>query len=333
MQLRSVIGAIGRFMMRLGLVILLFVAFQLWGTGITTSLAQDRLTREFDSQLAEVAPPSTSTSTAPSNPTPIGPPPTVTSTQDLPVPALGDPIARIRIESIGTDFIMLQGVDLKWLKEGPGHFPQTPFPGEPGNVAVAGHRTTYKAPFNRIDELVPGDVISVQTVQGTFTYLVDAHIDPSNGETAGHFIVSPNDLWILDQTGDNRLTLMACHPEFTAAQRIVVTATLASTPAASTPIPAYDGVTTDASSDALADGDPSAWPAVILWSMLTVIVWFLVWWLARFWTPSLQRARAARVSRLTDWKFLTTYAIGTPIVLVTMFFAFTAISRLLPASY
>jgi sortase A len=237
------------------------------------------------------------------------------------------------MKTIDSDFVMVQGVDLKWLQQGPGHFPQTPLPGQPGNASVAGHRTTYQAPFNRIDELVPNDMITVQTLQGTFTYKVDAHIDPKDGTTSGHFIVSPNDLSILNQNFGNRLTLMACHPKFSAAQRIVVTATLTSNPAPATPIPTYDGVTTDASTDALAGGDSSAWPAAIAWSLLTGLVWFGVWWLARFWTPSLMRKREQRVTRLKDWKFLTTYAIGTPIVLVMMFFAFTNIARLLPAAY
>jgi sortase A len=318
-QVWSVVGAVGRFMMRAGVVILLFVAYQLWGTGLATPRAQDRLTREFDEQVAQFAPaPSGDPATAPT---------------DLPAPRPGDAIARLTIPTIDSDFIMVQGVDLKWLQEGPGHFPQTPLPGQPGNAAVAGHRTTYKAPFNRLDELAPGDRITVQTLQGTFTYAVDAQIDPKDGTSTGHVIVSSDDLSILDQKGVNRLTLMACHPKFSAAQRIVVTATLTSNPAPATPIPEIDGVTTDASTDALADGDPSAWPAAIFWSLLTALAWFATWWLARFWSPTLQRQRAARVSRLKDWRFLATYAVGTPIVLVLMFLAFTNIARLLPASY
>ena len=322
MQLWSVVGAIGRFMMRGGVVILLFVAYQLWGTGLSTARAQDNLTNEFNTQIAEFTPSASAEAQ-----------PVVTAPADLPIPAPGDPIARITMKTIDSDFVMVQGVDLKWLQQGPGHFPQTPLPGQPGNASVAGHRTTYQAPFNRIDELVPNDMITVQTLQGTFTYKVDAHIDPKDGTTSGHFIVSPNDLSILDQSFGNRLTLMACHPKFSAAQRIVVTATLTSNPAPATPIPTYDGVTTDASTDALAGGDSSAWPAAIAWSLLTGLVWFGIWWLARFWTPSLMRKRAQRVTRLKDWKFLTTYAIGTPIVLVMMFFAFTNIARLLPAAY
>ncbi len=304
--------------------ILLFVAFQLWGTGLATSRAQDALTKEFNRQLTDVAPP---TDVA------AGTSQVTTAPADLPIPEPGDAIARLSIDAIGSDFIVVQGVDLRWLQEGPGHFPQTPMPGQPGNAAVAGHRTTYKAPFNRIDELVPGDLITVQTLQGTFTYKVDAQVEPTSGEPIGHRIVSANDVSILDQSFGNRLTLMACHPKFSAARRIVVTATLTSNPAPATPIPEIDGVTTDASQDALAGGDPSAWPASVFWSLLAAGAWFGTWWLARFWTPDLQRQRAKRVARWKDWRFIATYAIGTPITLVFLFLAFTNIARLLPASY
>lgn len=328
MQLWTIVGAIGRFMMRGGVVILLFVAYQLWGTGLSTARAQDNLTNKFNTQIAEFTPPPTPTEVAPTETEPV-----VTATADLPIPEPGDPIARITMTTINSDFVMVQGVDLKWLQKGPGHFPQTPLPGQPGNASVAGHRTTYQAPFHRIDELVPGDIITVQTLQGTFTYKVDTYIDPKDGTASGHIIVSPDDLSILDQNVGNRLTLMSCHPKFSAAQRIVVTATLASNPAPATLLPVYDGVTTDASADVLAGGDSSAWPAAIAWSLLTGLVWFGTWWLAHFWTPSLLRERAQRVTRFRDWKFLTTYAIGTPIVLVMMFFAFINIARLLPAAY
>ena len=323
MQLWRVVGATGRFMMRAGIVILLFVAYQLWGTGLATSRAQTSLTKEFDAQIEALAPTSPNPETAPIETAPI----------DLPIPEPGDPIARLTISAIDSDFIVVQGVDLKLLQDGPGHFPQTPLPGQPGNAAIAGHRTTYKAPFNRIDELVPGDLITVTTLQGTFTYAVDEQVDPKTSSPSGHQIVSANDLSILDQSFGNRLTLMACHPKFSAAQRIVVTATLTSKPAPTTPIPDNVGVTTDASADALAGGDPSAWPAAILLSLLTVLVWFGTWWLARFWRRAPRGDWAKPVPRWKDWKFLATYVVGTPLVLLSMFFAFSYIARLLPASF
>lgn len=305
MQWWRVVGAVGRFMMRAGALLLLFVAYQLWGTGILTARDQDRLSDRFDEQLAQYAPTIGSDELDGE---------VVTAPLDLPIPEPGDPIARIDIPAIGSDFVMVQGVDLRWLQKGPGHFPQTPLPGQPGNAAVAGHRTTWAAPFNRIDELVPGDPIIVTTLQGRFIYRVEPHID-AEGSTSGHFIVDPNDVSILEQTGVNRLTLMACNPKFSAAQRIVVTAALGSEAAPAIAIPATDGVTTDASVDSLASGDPSAWPATILWSTVALALWFGTWWAAR------------------RWKKWPAYLIGTPIVIVTLFFAFTAITRLLPSSY
>jgi sortase A len=295
-------------MMRVGALILLFVAFQLWGTGLATSQAQNRLTDEFDGQLAAIAAPPT---TIPDEPESL-----VTAPADLPIPEAGDPVARIEIPRIGVDFIVLQGVDLRLLQDGPGHFPQTPLPGQAGNASIAGHRTTYKAPFNRIDELDPGDEITITSLQGTFTYRVDTWPNLNGDGVFGHFIVESSDIGILDQTFGNRLTLMACHPKFSAAQRIVVTATMVSNPAPTTSQGDLgDLVTTDASVDALAGGDSGAWPGALLFSALAGAIWFGTWFAAR------------------SWKRLPAYLIGTPLVLVALFFAFQNIARLLPASY
>jgi sortase A len=318
-----VVGAIGRFMMRAGVLVLLFVAYQLWGTGLATNRAQDRLEGEFAELLASSGATSTTTS---STTTTIAEAPTttlapVTAPVDIPPPEPGAPVGRIEIPAIGVDFISVQGVDLKWLKDGPGHFPQTPLPGQPGNVALAGHRTTYAAPFNRLDELAPGDEITFETVQGTFTYTVDSHTE-ADGSTSGHFIVSPSEVSILDPTDVNRVTLVACHPKYSARQRIVVTATLASPPAPPTPLPdpadPESGVTTDASVDALAGGDSSARGPAILWSLLAIAVWFTTWWVARRWPI---------------WHKVPAYVVGVPIFAVVLFIAYENIARLLPASY
>jgi len=142
----------------------------------------------------------------------------------------GDAIARIRAPKIGLDKIVVQGVEVDDLRKGPGHYRSTPMPGQHGNAAIAGHRTTYGAPFNRIDELDPGDDIMVSTPQGDFTYKVMPQT-ASDGSVSGHLIVSPNDVWVLDDMGDNRLTLTACHPKYSADKRIVVQALLVEPPA------------------------------------------------------------------------------------------------------
>jgi sortase A len=325
-QIWRVVGAIGRAMMRAGVLVLLFVLYQLWGTGLITEREQDRLSSRFDQLLAEA--PST-TSTAPSiDTTPttaVGPP--VTAPADLPVPEPGDPIGRISIPTIGVDFVYVQGVELKYLQDGPGHFPQTPMPGQAGNAALAGHRTTYAAPFNRLDELEPGAEITIETVQGTFTYVVDTQPAAEGEEPRGHFIVKPSQVEILEQDGADRLTLVACHPKFSAAQRIVVTATLTSPTAPSTPLPDTDAesatVTFDAAEDPLAGGDSSARAPAILWTGLALAVWFGTWSASR-WVRRRQGAWA--------WGLLP-YAVGVPVFAVVLFIAFTDVARLLPAAY
>nr|WP_249420474.1 sortase [Rhabdothermincola salaria] len=317
--------------MRGGVLVLLFVVFQLWGTAIITDRAQDRLGGDFDELLAETSatttPPSTTPPTTTDTPTTTTGPATLPA--DLPVPAPGDPIGRIVIPDIGVDFVYVQGVDLRYLRDGPGHFPQTPMPGQPGNAALAGHRTTYAAPFHRLDELAPGARIEIQTLQGSFTYEVDAHEADGGGEV-GHFIVPPSAVWILDQEeGLNRLTLMACHPKYSAAQRIVVTASLVGDTAPPTPLPEPEeleaaGVTVDATTDPLAGGDSSAWPAAIAWSIAAIGVWFATWLVSKW----LRR----RQGGAWTWQ-LPPYVVGVPVFAVVCFMAFQDVARLLPAAY
>jgi sortase A len=127
----------------------------------------------------------------------------------------GDPIGRIAIPAIGADFVVVQGTDTASLRKGPGHYPATTFPGLPGTVAIAGHRTTYLAPFRHIDDLKRGDRIVLTMPYGRFTYRVQ------RGQ-----IVDPNALWVTRDVGYQRLVLSACHPLYSAAQRIVVFARL-----------------------------------------------------------------------------------------------------------
>jgi sortase A len=127
----------------------------------------------------------------------------------------GDAMGRIKIDRIGLDMVFLQGTDTATLQRGPGHYPVTPFPGQPGTVAIAGHRTTYLAPFRRINEIRDGDEIRLVLPYAAFTYEVEKHE-----------IVDPGDVQIIDPVGYPRLVLTACHPLYSAAQRWVVFARL-----------------------------------------------------------------------------------------------------------
>ena len=127
----------------------------------------------------------------------------------------GDAAGRIRIPAIGASYVVVDGTDAASLRKGPGLYPQTPFPGVRGTVAIAGHRTTYLAPFRRIDDLDRGDAITVEMPYATFTYAVERTR-----------IVPPTALWVLRRAKTDRLVLTACHPLYSAAQRIVVFAKL-----------------------------------------------------------------------------------------------------------
>ena len=130
-------------------------------------------------------------------------------------PLKGDSIARIEISSIGVDEYVVEGTDLESLRKGPGHYPETPLPGQLGNASIAGHRTTYGAPFRHLDALRRGDPITLRLPYGTFRYAVE-----------GLRIVYPKDVGVLRRVGHDRLVLSACHPLFSAARRIVVLARL-----------------------------------------------------------------------------------------------------------
>jgi len=127
------------------------------------------------------------------------------------MPLKGDSIAWIEIATIGVSDYVVEGTDVDSLRKGPGHYPETPLPGEPGTAAIAGHRTTYGAPFRNIDELRHGQVITIDMPDGHFVYRVE--------QTK---VVDDQDLSVLDKVGYQRLVLSACHPLYSAAERIIV---------------------------------------------------------------------------------------------------------------
>jgi sortase A len=127
----------------------------------------------------------------------------------------GDAMGRIRIPDIGVSEVVVHGTGTGDLRKGPGHYPETPLPGERGTVAVAGHRTTYGAPFRKLDQLDAGDRIEMAMPYGRFTYRVERTR-----------IVPPTALWVTDRVRFDRLVLSACHPLYSAAERIVVFARL-----------------------------------------------------------------------------------------------------------
>jgi sortase A len=127
----------------------------------------------------------------------------------------GAAIGRLRIPRIHTSDVIVNGTQPGDLRRGPGAYEETPLPGAPGTSAIAGHRTTYGAPFRHIDKLKPGDPITVEMPYARFTYRVERTK-----------IVVPTDFSVLKRVRYNRLVLSACHPLFSAAKRIIVFARL-----------------------------------------------------------------------------------------------------------
>jgi sortase A len=236
------VGRVGYTMIASGLLLLGFVAYQLWGTGIETARAQRALTNDFEELLAEAPPivideptviePTVIDEPAPDDPTVDSPTGSLTSDdqprgdavvaipvarQNIPTVDNGDALAQLEIPSIGVDDIVVAGVQTADLKKGPGHFPETPLPGQLGNSAIAGHRTTYGQPFHNIDKLVPGDEIIVTTLSGRYVYVV-----------TGQQIVSPSDYQVVTTVDPTvaTLTLTSCHPKWTARERIVISSRL-----------------------------------------------------------------------------------------------------------
>jgi sortase A len=127
----------------------------------------------------------------------------------------GDAVGRLRLDAIGLRTIVVEGTGSSDLRKGPGHYPGTPLPGERGTVAVAGHRTTYGAPFRRLDHVAPGDRVELDMPYGRFVYRVERTR-----------IVPPTALWVTRRVAYDRLVMTACHPLYSAAERIAVFARL-----------------------------------------------------------------------------------------------------------
>jgi sortase A len=316
-RLSRILGGIGRALIAFGVLLLLFVAYQLWGTGIHERRAQADLRRDLDALFGELE----------DDPAPIvepdgGPGPTTTTTEPPLPPPEGEAVAVIRIPKIGLEKAVVEGVRVADLKKGPGHYPKTPMPGQPGNAAVAGHRTTYGAPFYRLDEMDPGEEIFVRTVQGEFRYVV---------ETVE--VVRPDQVEVLDQTDEARLTLTTCEPRFSARQRLIVSAVLEDEPApapvttTTTPPLGEQGEDEGASAEdepshtvaleedaAGLSGDPAArWPT-FWWGLAAACVALVLWLLGRLWRPF--------------WIYLG----GAPVFLLVLFVFYENVSRLLPAN-
>lgn len=130
----------------------------------------------------------------------------------------GDALTRLKIPTLDVDVVVVEGTSASALRAGAGHYPGTPLPCEAGNVAIAGHRTTYGKPFSNIDRLKPGDTILIETPIGKCAYEVSRR----------PFITVPTDFSVIaNDPSSSSLTLTTCHPKGSAKLRLIVKATLA----------------------------------------------------------------------------------------------------------
>ena len=189
-----------------GVLLLFFTAYLLWGTGVYTKNQQNHFKKELLSKQQS------------------GPATVQANGRPATQPHLGDPLFSVKIPKIGLDTVVVYGVGLDQLKKGPGLFPDckaaatsecvgdAKYPGEKGNVAISGHRTTYGAPFFRTNELAKGDTIDLIEGRTRYRYVVRNQeiVDPVAG------------FKVVEQHGKTELTLTSCHPRFSAAQRLII---------------------------------------------------------------------------------------------------------------
>ena len=327
----TTLSILGRIFTAAGIIVFLFVGYQLWGTNLAEARNQDQLQEEAKALFSEPGSNETTTTTAaPGSPTTKpGSTPTTAAPTGPPPPPTGSAVAIIKIPKIKLQKAVVEGTNVGDLKKGPGHYTGTPLPGQPGNAAIAGHRTTYGAPFGDLGLLKAGDEIDVTTRQGQFVYRV------SNIK-----VVSPSDVSVIKNTSDNRLTLTTCHPKFSAAQRLIITAALApgekpapaSAPAttaapttATSALPGEATTTTaapeqveDITNDPLNGADLSGTEShkgpAILWGAISALVLCCTWGAGRL------------------FSFWPSWMIGTPVFLVVLFIFFENFAVLLPAN-
>ena len=354
---RSLVGGLGRGFITLGLLLFSFVAYLLWGTNIKAAQYQNAASKQFGQLVGKptvvttavtttTTPSVSAVSTSPTSPTTPAPTATTTALPALTNPEAGSPVAQLDIPSIGVNgMTIISGVSVDDLKRGPGHFRSTPLPGQFGNAALAGHRTTWGAPFSNIDRLNAGDEITVTNLRGErFVYRV-----------TGQKIVAPTDISVLGPTDVPTLTLISCHPKLSATNRIIVSAVLdqvassapvTAPPASTVPSPTTvetapttlgpsetASLTTVATSQPTTPGDElgttddqvdtafqqgwfadsKAWPHVALWGIALATVALL----------------GFALGRRTDRMWIGYVAAAAPFIVVLYFF-FENVNRLLP---
>jgi len=303
-----------------GLLLIAFVAFQLWGTALYTNHVQGNLRQQLRAEIGHSSIPLKSLGSAKPGTDPAGSGlPTVATSvaATTSAPAVGQPVGVIAIPKVGLDDVIVEGTGESQLQGGPGHYAGTSLPGQAGNAAIAGHRTTFAAPFYNLNELVPGDPIFILTSQGLFRY-----------DVTGSRIVSPTDNAVLDASAAPELTLTTCNPRYSASQRLVVFAVLDTTASPGSSPPSKSGTKTPKTPKAVRpapaslasdhDGGGGGVLPAVLWGLGTLIGAIALYFGSR---------------RLGSPYWWLSYVVGVPVLLAALFVCFEHVSLALPASF
>jgi len=220
----TVVGVFGELLLTAGVLVVLFIVYQLFGTGVQTAQAQDELLEQF--QIQPENPEGSEGEDDTVQPEPVAP-----EEADI-----GDAYAVLRIPRFGGswEYVVVQGTEESDLKRGPGHYLDTANPGEMGNFSVAGHRAGHGQPFAAFPELRAGDVVEVQTSEAIYTYELD---DAPDGDQDGNRIGASDTqvVWPNPEADDpnaeateERVTLTTCWPRWGSSHRMYATGTLVS---------------------------------------------------------------------------------------------------------
>jgi sortase A len=317
---RRTVREVGLAMIVGGIVILLFVVYQLFGTTLTEQRDQASLARSFHAANLHGGGVATAPVTAaPSRADASTVQPAAKQADNLsPSTPQGSAIEHLEIPKIGVNRYVVQGTSEQNLMQGPGHYVNTPFPGQAGNAAIAGHRTTYGAPFFRLNELVIGDKIYVTNTKGaTFVYAVVRRLIAQ--------ATGPSAAAVLADTRISELTLTTCNPRFEAINRLVVVADLMGRPAAkavaSPTLPVTRSspaaVPVQAATNTLGNGNAGAWPPAIGYGAAALAVWV---------------GTRLALNRTRRWRRVASLVLGIAVGAVPLWYCFENVVRILPQS-
>jgi sortase A len=271
---RSLLGTVAIALAIFGVLIASFLMYEFWISGMLQSRSQAALLRQFKASLV------------------------LTDTHALVSPHVGSPVGIMEVKSIGLEQVVVQGIGSQQTKQGPGHDPSTPGPGQAGNVVIIGRRTTYGGPFHNLNKVPLGAEITFITRQGEAIYTVESIQSAALGEPS-----------VAEPTTDSRLTLITSDPAYRASHELVLTAKLQGEGlTAPAPLPLRPAGQRPGQSTLM-----GGWGAVLLWGELLLAAIIGAWYLYR-----------------RGFSPAVTYLLTTPVLILLSFLFFSSVDALLP---